>query len=102
MGYAFPENLGVLRTWLASGGVDLATVATERQAAFRAQKLAGTYFRFPPKGQSCIRLLLEIQNVVIKASQGRRTNVRQKLVPRPRVKGQKSSHCPGRQQRNQA
>jgi hypothetical protein len=97
MAYTFPENLGVLRTWLAGRGVDLTVILTERQAAFRAQKSAETYFRFPPRGQSCSSILLDIQKAVINMSQARHTNLRQKLVPHPRVKARKSSRLPRRE-----
>lgn len=72
MSYSFPEDLGVLQTWLAGHGLKPSAIATERQAAFHAQKLAGTYHKFPPKGHSCRSVLLAIQSAVIKKSNDRR------------------------------
>lgn len=72
MPYRFPEELGILQTWMAGHGVDLSKIFTDRQAAFHAQKLAGTYHKFPPKGQSCRGVLLDIQTAVINTSQERR------------------------------
>lgn len=47
---------------LAAHGTD--EFKTERQAAFMAQQLAGTRFKFPPKGKSCLKVLEAIQRSV--------------------------------------
>ena len=62
MTYRLPDNLAVLRTWLAKQGAD--DFKTERQCAFMAQQLARTRLKFPPKGQSCMRLLEAIQKAL--------------------------------------
>jgi ribonuclease HI len=79
--YQFPEELGILRTWLAAHGHDVNSIVSERQAAFHAQMLAGTYHKFPSKGQSCRSFLLQIQATVVKRSQDRRSEPKQ-AVPR--------------------
>lgn len=85
--YEFPESLGVLKTWIAGRGVNLASVVTERQAAFKAQKIAGTFLGFPPKGQSCHAMLLEIQAAVIRNSEDRRAASNNSAPgPKPRPK----------------
>ncbi|WP_245261074.1 ribonuclease H [Chelativorans sp. J32] len=61
MAYTFPASLHPLRDWLAAQGLDEQSLKTERQTAFMAQRLAGTRFKFPPKGQSCILVLQKIQ-----------------------------------------
>ena len=64
MTYTFPESLAPLRSWLDRHHVDATAFKTERQAAFMAQQLAGTRFKFPPKGASCFTLLQQIQGAL--------------------------------------
>ncbi|HEY8359797.1 MAG TPA: RNase H family protein [Ramlibacter sp.] len=75
MTYTFPEELGILKTWMAGRGVDLSGIFTERQAAFRAQRLAGTRFKFPQQGASCRKVLLNVQKQVVKDSARRRSKL---------------------------
>ena len=65
MTYQLPDRLDALRAWLASRQVDVSALKTERQAAFFAQKLAGTRFKFPAKGKSCAVVLDSIQAHVL-------------------------------------
>lgn len=64
MAYKFPDGLEPLSSWLTANGVDAGEIKSERQAAFFAQQLAGTRFRFPAKGASCLALLQQIQSVL--------------------------------------
>jgi ribonuclease HI len=64
MTYQFPESLPILRAWLVRRGLDVAGLKSERQAAYLAQDLIGTRFKFPPKGQSCFPLLQKLEAAV--------------------------------------
>lgn len=88
--FEFPEELGVLKTWMAGHGHDVTSIVSERQAAFHAQKLAGIYRKFPAKGQSCRAMLLAIQAAVVKHSEDRRAKRAHKSKPR-----QKTRKTPG-------
>lgn len=68
---------------LAAHGTD--EFKTERQAAFMAQQLAGTRFKFPPKGKSCLKVLEAIQRSVT----GNTTSEKTSLVEAP-VSGKRS------------
>ncbi len=57
MTYQLPQSLVALRSKLVSLGADVTAFKSERQAAFMAQQLLGTRFKFPPKGASCFTLL---------------------------------------------
>lgn len=62
--YEFSDGLQRLADWLQAQGMDTDAFKTERQAAFMAQQLAGTRFRFPAKGASCFPLLQQIQKAL--------------------------------------
>lgn len=64
MTYIFPDSLSALRIWLERRHVDVSALKTERQAAFMAQQIARTRFKFPPKGSSCFMLLQQIQGAL--------------------------------------
>lgn len=64
MTYEFPQGLLSLRIWLEAQGLDVRALKSERQAAFMAQQLAGTRFKFPAKGGTCFQLLQQIQKAL--------------------------------------
>lgn len=70
MAYKFPDGLQPLSNWLTQNGVEAGEIKSERQAAFFAQQLAGTRFKFPAKGASCLALLQQIQEVLPEQATG--------------------------------
>ncbi|WP_336067216.1 ribonuclease H [Nitratireductor rhodophyticola] len=68
--YEFPQGLLPLRNWLEAQGLDVGALKSERQAAFMAQQLAGTRYKFPAKGASCSQLLQQIQRALPDSSAG--------------------------------
>lgn len=68
--YQIPDSFSILRDWLARQGLDLSSLKSERQAAFMAQQIAGTRFKFPPKGESCRMVLAAIQDALPKKATG--------------------------------
>lgn len=64
MTYELPDALRPLKAWLRQRRVDVGALRTERHTAFMAQQLAGTRFKFPPKGSSCFPLLQRIQKAL--------------------------------------
>lgn len=68
--YEFPQGLLQLRNWLEAQGLDVGALKSERQAAFMAQQLAGTRYKFPAKGASCLQLLQQIQRALPDSSAG--------------------------------
>ncbi len=61
MTYQWPDSLFPLRNWLQKNGLSPSSIKTDRQAAFMAQQLAGTRFKFPNKGEPCFPILKLIQ-----------------------------------------
>lgn len=65
MTYTFPDSLAPLRDFMRRQGVDVRNIRSERQAAFFAQSLAKTRFRFPAdRFASLFPVLLAIQEKV--------------------------------------
>lgn len=83
MTYRFPDDLGVLSTWMAGQGQSVADIVSERQAAYLAQTMAGTRFRFPAKGQPCHEFMLDVQKRLIEQSAGRRKQRGRPETPAP-------------------
>lgn len=77
--YKFPEDLGVLRTWMAGQGQKVAEIVSERQAAYLAQTMAGTRFRFPAKGEPCHNFMRSVQKHLVEQSAARRRAVKAPL-----------------------
>ncbi|MGI3128214.1 ribonuclease H family protein [Nitratireductor sp. PBL-C9] len=90
--YEFPEGLHRLRDWLRAQGMDVAAFKTERQAAFMAQRLAGTRFRFPAKGATCFPVLQQIQKALPYQAAGALDG--SKKCRSPRKRGGKSGARP--------
>lgn len=63
MSYDFQE-LHRLADWIRQQGGDPSGFVSERQAAFIAQQLAGTFFKFPSKGVSCFEILKKIEKEI--------------------------------------
>lgn len=61
MSYRFPASLIPLRDWMHAAGTDVENFKSERQAAFFAQQLAGTRFKFPGQGEGLFPVLQAIQ-----------------------------------------
>jgi len=66
--YQFPDELAVLRTWLRKRGLDVDSLKSDRQAAWLAQQLLGTKFKFPPKGASCFPVLQRMEKAILTVS----------------------------------
>ncbi|NMG39904.1 hypothetical protein GRZ55_11680 [Chelativorans sp. ZYF759] len=78
MTYRMPDELRDLRQWLAERGADVDNFASERQAAFIAQKLADQRFKFPAdRTASCFPILKKIQAIVCHGAKASRP------VPKP-------------------
>lgn len=63
MRYQIPDTLHGLRRWMEKHHAP-ADFATERQATFMAQQIAGTRFKFPAPGTSCFPVLQAIEKAV--------------------------------------
>lgn len=94
MAYTLPESLRPLSEWLKKQGADVNSFATERQAAFMAQQLAGSRFKFPERGQPMFPVLLKIQEAISAAP------VREADVPR-QAKPDKAKPKPGKAKRDE-
>ncbi|MEI5679557.1 MULTISPECIES: ribonuclease H family protein [unclassified Mesorhizobium] len=66
--YQFPDELAVLRSWLQRRGLDVDSLKSDRQAAYLAQRLLGTKFKFPPKGAACFPVLQRMEKTILTGS----------------------------------
>lgn len=85
MSYTFPESLYLLRDFLKSKGADVRSFSTDRQAAFMAQQLIGSRFKFPERGHPLFPTMLKIQEAIAKAPARSRAPIDTAIGRKPKV-----------------